>query len=279
MLNHSIKNIKQDNESQRKYFAHICHFMNSLFGNTHIKKFYNFSPKISFKDYNNMSLWKQLSHNIYGKDWQLFYRDEIWGGSCYHWTILLKHFFDRLEKWWLHIKSQILIIWWHSLIIIDFQWNRYMSDVWNYQWEHKIISDINDINKLSDNAKKIWFKKGYHKNILQFDTIENFIHYIDTTLTRNIAISFKPKLEDTSEEIALSINHTGIVLEINHKHHIFDLPKKFIIPQHLSTSYQIFDYLFSRLSGDKEDKIQLQKYLWIIAEKINAQTLKSLFQS
>lgn len=56
MLNHSIKNIKQDNESQRKYFAHICHFMNSLFGNTHIKKFYNFSPKISFKDYNNMSL-------------------------------------------------------------------------------------------------------------------------------------------------------------------------------------------------------------------------------
>lgn len=98
-------------------------------------------------------------------------------------------------------------------------------------------------------------------------------------MTRNIAITFKPKLENSCEEISLSINHTGIVLEINHKHHTFDLPKKFVIPQHLSTSYQIFDYLFSRLSGYKEDKIQLQKYLGIIANKINIQTLKSLFQS
>lgn len=280
----STNKITPDPATQKLVFDGVCHFLNTAFGNINIKKFHNTAPNISWEDYVKLPLWSQIANNIYGKNWELFYDKNISGWSCQHWTIVLKKIFDILESKWLSTRNRIMLYntaGWHSLLIIEFQWKLYVADVfWLNHKYNKIISPLDDFPKeISKNFSRFSFNKKQDQNgkILYLDTTENFIEKLAVRSTKNIALKFKPKLKDAATEVELSINYTGIILELDDTKYRFTLPKWFILPESLPTTHKILDYLFQHLHGNREQKQELQKYLLMVMSKINPLKLYELF--
>jgi hypothetical protein len=94
----SAKKITPNAADQKEVFDSICHFLNTAFANINIKKFYNTAPNISFHEYNQLPLGEKFAHNVYGKEWKLFYKDAVSGGNCHHWTLMLNDCFHYLQK-------------------------------------------------------------------------------------------------------------------------------------------------------------------------------------
>lgn len=282
-----ISTRKLDNtpESQKLFFDETCNFLNSVFGSVQIKKFYNTAPIKSFREYADMSLWKEAINNIYGKERKLFYKEQIWGWSCHHRTIFLKKLFDKLEKKWLDIKSRILLysnIWWHSLVGIQFQGKLYIADVSGVNSKvNRIISQLDQLPKeFSKHFAHFSFNKKHDKDgkILYFDELNDFVDDISNKPIKNISLEFKPKLQDReATDISLSINKTWVILDVDWKGKTFLLPKNFIIPSNINTTHKILDYIFHNISWDKICKTELQQYFSIVVSKINPDKLKSIF--
>ena len=175
----SMSDLKNE-EIQKTIFQNVFDFLNKLFEKIDIKKFYNNIPKINIKQYSENSVWEMFLHNIYWKERKLFYRDEIEWWSCSYWTILFKRFFDELEKKWLKIKSDIFFYpnndlegwWWHSWLIITFQWKDYLVDFWwfNSMQDNPIMENIDVLNEkyestVFDALKRKNIEKYYRQKI------------------------------------------------------------------------------------------------------------------
>ena len=191
----------QDKLVQMKSFNEICDFLNGLFKEIQIKKFYNNIPKTTLAAYSKKNLWNQFINNIYGKERKIFYRDEVNWWDCYYRTVFLKHLFDTLKSKWLDIQNRIFIYdenRWHSSIIIKFQWETYLADYGLFnQLFNKLISPITDLNWLYQRAglTKLSFNRKNDVWIRYFDEIKTFVDYISDKKIDSAAIEFNPKFE------------------------------------------------------------------------------------
>lgn len=274
MLNYSIKNLNDDDVSQKNYFDHVCHFMNSLFGNIHIKKFYNTAPKISYHDYNQMNFGSQITHNIYGKDWQLFYRNEVWWWSCHHWTILFYNVLEKIKKGWIDIDFKIALYTeteWHSMIIMNFQWESYCIDIGKYNEDIiRKITTKDDIYNLPALLKA--------KEINLFNNIQDFVTTLEKKSFKNIRLIFRPKIENNdSKDIEITINNENITVSVEDKdYQVFT--NNIILPKKIR-DWEVINYIIQNSKWNKIDKEEIMKYINIVRLKININRLKSLFQS
>lgn len=284
IINISTKRLSEDPKCQKLFFEQTCSFLNSIFGNVHIKKFYNTAPILSFKEYDKMTIWQEATHNIYGKERKLFYKNQVGWWSCHHWTILLKKIFDELQSKWLNVKSRILLysnIGWHSLVGIQFQGKLYIADASgiNYKF-NKIISSLDELPKeFSKHLAHFSFNKKHDKDgkMIYFDDRKEFVDNVSEKPIKNISLKFKPKLKNLTTDVSLDINKNSVILGIDWEVTTFPLPKNFTIPTNIVKTHKILDHILHNVSWNKEQKYELQQYLSIVATKINPEKLKSIF--
>lgn len=275
MINVSTKNLDATPESQREFFNQTCRFLNTTFSNVHIKKFYNTAPIYSLNSYEKMSLWHQATHNIYGKERQLFYRKQIWWWSCHHWTIFLDKLFEKLKEKWLQVKNHIALysaIEWHSMVIVEFQWEKYCADVFG---DH----DDTVIRKI-DKKDRIYPEKELYKRkeIEYFSDTKLFAEHIENKPYEDIRITFKPKLgSDCCDEINIDIDCDAILVSVDGKSYRSFL-KNIVIPKKLHKA-EVIDYIIQNSTWDRKAKQEISKYLDIVRKKINIDKLMTLFKT
>ena len=274
MINISTRNLKEDEKSQKKFFDEVCNFLNSVFGNISIKKFYNTAPNKTLHEYADLSLWKQVVHNVYGKERRLFYRDQIWWWSCHHWTIFLNKIFDKLEKKWLKSSHRIAVYTdngWHSMLLVEFQWQKYWADVFGDHEHNDLVRKVTKWDLLYDE------KDLLRRHQIKYMNKNDFVEYIEDKPYKTIKVIFKPKLEDAcSEEIEITINSEDLLVRVGWKSYSVFLKKWFKIPKKIPDT-KLVDYLIQNSLWDKKSKEEIAKYLSIVRHKINPDKLKSIF--
>lgn len=305
--------------TQKEIFDQILVFLNELLWKIDAKKFYNNIPRTDIKKFSKKSLWEQFIHNIYWKQWKLFYRNEIGWWSCSYWTILLKHFFEELEKRWMDIKSEIFFYpnndisgWrWHSGVIVSFQWKEYLADFgwFNQNNKNSIIENIDNLNKIycsnnfdcfkSDAIKKYYKlqkkEKGRWKNtwLLFFHDIWTFTDRRSQRLRKNATIEFIPKLDwKHSKNVKFEFHSDKIYLTVDGVQHVFVFKKDKKHPSVDISDERFFDYFISHIQhlqttnkstkevlNIKWEKNIFTEYLNLIREKINIQKLRKIYEN
>jgi len=269
----STKRLYPDKESQKQFFVQFCDALNWSFKNIHIKKFYNTAPLKSLQEYSHMNLWEKLVNNIYGKEWKLFYRNQIEWGFCHHRTLLLYDIFERLKSRGLEIDYKIFmypIMEWHSALFLYFQGEKYCADLFGEHHDINIVRKIHQWDTLYDEvklAKKEW--------MIAMDK-ESFIHYIDHRPYKNIRLLFKPDLDDGSSlEIDIAINKDSISIGVWDKSYVSFFKTGLQIPKKLHDG-QVIDYLIQNSEWSKNIKQEIAKYLMMVRKKINPKKIRML---
>lgn len=296
-----------DEEIQKTIFQNVFDFLNKLFEKIDIKKFYNNIPKTNIKQYSENSVWEMFLHNIYWKERKLFYRDEIEWWSCSYWTILFKRFFDELEKKWLKIKSDIFFYpnndlegwWWHSWLIITFQWKDYLVDFWwfNSMQDNPIMENIDVLNEKYEstvfdalkrkNIEKYYRQKNKDKSLSFFNDIESFTARWMQRGWDNATIELRPNIEwDWSKDVKISFYFDRIILNVWNDSNTFFLDTRLIKKNASLPDEKIFDLLLTSIVKQKsattlleykKNKQVLEKYLKLVWEKINIQNLRKIY--
>jgi hypothetical protein len=269
-----------DNECQKRIFEEVCIFLNELFKEVQIKKFYNNIPDIDLVQYWEKNIGEQFVNNIYGKDRKLFYREELKWGSCHHWTILLKNLFDILKEKWVIIENRILAydtIWWHSALLIRFQWEKYLADI--NDSSKKIISSVTELNKKHETKEfsKLSFNKKHEDWKYYFDSTREFAEYIKKRPSKWATIEFKPKFENGEEnDIRLELWKGYIALIINGEIQKYRV-NTFSLEYHWS-EYEVIESLLKNIHGSKDQKQEISKYLYMIVNKIDPQKILEIYK-
>ena len=303
------KNDLKNPETQKEVFEQVIKFLNNLFWKIDAKKFYNNIPKTAIQKYSEKSLWEEFMHNIYWKNRQTFYIDEVWGWDCYYWTILFKKFFDTLKKRWLNIQSDIFLYdldsWWHAWVIVTFQNQDYIVDIWWIPATFGLVAvSLEDLNRLTvskayDNfsREKINKQKEASKRnpkkrwLIFFSNNNDFIGKISEKNNNSATIEFNPNLDwKWSKNVKFEFYPDRICLTIDDTQHIFSYnwnnKSTLNIPDE-----KFFDYFISQIkylsSNDKTknqifksswEKSTFTKYLSLIREKISIQKLRKIYE-
>lgn len=288
IINKVISSINPESISneqvQKKIFHEICDFLNRLFKEIQIKKFYNNIPKIDLNSYSKKNLWNQIINNIYWKERKIFYKNEINGWDCNYWSILLKNLFDKLKSKWLNIQDRIFaydINRWHSGVIIKFQWETYLADVsWFNQIVGKTISPVSDLNWLYEtkNFTKFSFNRKNDFWLRYFDEKKDFIDYINSKKINSAAIEFNPRLVDWKEKnirIQLFKKFISLRIDWKEKRYIFD--KNFDFSKVCKNSHEVLDCLLKWIIADKNEKHEIRLYFDMIRDKIDPKKINEIF--
>lgn len=187
---------------QEKIFKRITSFFNTLFADVEVKKLYNTIPNMTMRAYADKSLWHQFLNNVYGKDWQLFYTDDIQWGGCHHWTIFFKKIFDRFE--FLHTKIYFDPIRpaSHSFLVVECAWKHYFADVYGFnQPLGHVISSVEELNTLYNTTGFSLYStpKKIPKHLKSYPTINEFTIFLDNRKTTSAVIEFKPKFSENDQ--------------------------------------------------------------------------------
>jgi len=303
------KNDLRNQEIQKEIFRQIIKFLNDLFLKIDAKKFYNNIPKTDIQKYSEKSLWEEFIHNIYWKNRQTFYINEVWWWDCYYWAILFKKFFEELAKWWLNIQSDIFLYdldsWWHAWVIVTFQDQDYIIDIWWIAATFWLTAvSLKDLNKLTvtkayDNfsRKKINKQKQTSKRISKkkwlifFSDINDFISKISEKNNHSATIEFNPDLDwGWSKNVKFEFYPDKICLTIDNVQHIFSY-KKDKKAQNNIHDEKFLDYFIWQikyLSSNNKTTNQIfisswkkstfTKYLNLIREKISIQKLRKIYE-
>ena len=313
IINKSFKFISKNDlknpEIQKDIFQQIMKFLNDLFWKIDVKKFYNNIPKTDIQKYSEKTLWEEFMHNIYWKNRQTFYIDEVWWWDCYYRTILFKKFFDELAKKWLNVQSDIFLYdldsRWHAWVIVSFQDQDYIVDIWWIPATFWLTAvSLEDLNRLTisqayDNfsRKKINEQKQSSKRnpkkrwLIFFSDTNEFISKISEKNNHSATIEFNPNLDwEWSKNVKFEFYPDKICLTIDNVQHIFFYNKNAKKPKNIPDE-KFFDYFISQIkylsSNDKTtnqsfksswEKSIFTKYLSLIREKINIQKLRKIYE-
>lgn len=313
IINKSFKLISKNDlknpEIQKEVFEQIIKFLNDLFWKIDAKKFYNNIPKTDIQKYSEKSLWEEFMHNIYWKNRQTFYIDEVWWWDCYYRTVLFKKFFDELSKKWLNIQSDIFLYnldsWWHAWVIITFQNKDYIVDIWWIPATFGLTAvSLEDLNRLTDskwfnnfsrnniNKQKEAFRRNLKKRwLIFFSNTTDFISKISEKNNQSATIEFNPDLDwEWSKNVKFEFYPNKICLMVDNIQHIF-LYKKNTKSLKNIPDEKFFDYFISQIkylsSNDKAtnqmfisswEKSTFTKYLNLIRKKISIQKLRKIYE-
>jgi hypothetical protein len=271
-------------EIQKKCFETIVYIINNLWKQTNIKKFYNTAPYISLTKYAHKDKTEQLLHNIYHSNRQRFYQSEMGWWNCHYRTVLFKRIFDIFKEQWLQIDSKIIVyknIGWHSFLLVIFQWEKYIMDVWGIDMiSKKTVTPIKELeNNIQESInKQLRIHRQKNAKIHIYDDILNFAEYIDTKPIKNIAVHFRPKLEDVSisSDIEISINKKNIQMQINDHNYVIYIHESYKPWDHINNNRQLFEDILNNNKTDSKTKEIYNKYIYMIAEKISYYKLRWL---
>ena len=285
ILSASARKITPENSTQKLVFDGVCHFFNTAFANINIKKFYNTAPNILLKEYDHLSLGEKVVHNIYGKEWKIFYKDIITGANCHHRTLILDELFDKLQKAWLKIKKRIVLysdIEGHSFLVIEFQGIQYIADVFGENDRiGQVISPLHSLQSLPQSPlpDKLSFLKKYDKSksIQYFDNRDDFTEHLTQKPSHNIKLTFRPKIDESNyKEIEIIINNEAISCTVGDKSYKLFIQKWLLLPKKLRKT-GVIDYIIQHTTGDQKSKQEIGKYITMIRKKINPQKIYNLF--
>lgn len=312
IINKSFKLISKNDlknpEIQKEVFEQIIKFLNDLFWKIDAKKFYNNIPKTDIQKYSEKSLWEELMHNIYWKNRQSFYIDEVWWWDCYYWTILFKRFFDELAKKWLNIQSDIFLYnldsWWHAWVVATFQNKDYIVDIWWIPATFWLTAvSLEDLNRLTtsktfnnfsrktiNEQKQASKRNPKEKWLIFFSNINDFISKISNKNNHSATVEFNPDLDwEWSKNVKFEFYPDKICLTVDNVQHIF-FYKKDKKQQKNIPDEKFFDYFISQIkylsSSDKTtnqmfisswEKSTFTRYLSLIREKISIQKLRKIY--
>lgn len=112
--------------------------------------------------------------------------------------------------------------------------------------------------------------------ILIYDDPGQFAEYIDTKLIKNISIQFKPKIdkEHISNDIDISINKKMIQITIDSTKYTLHIPANYAPSRRILNNQQLFDDILRSSISNPQTKDVYNKYIYMIAEKINHHKLK-----
>lgn len=313
IINKSFKLISKNDlknpETQKKIFSQIIKFLNDLFWKIDVKKFYNNIPKTNIQKYSEKSLWEEFMHNVYWKNRQTFYIDSVWWWDCYYRTILFKKFFDELAKRWMNIQSNIFLYdldtWWHAWVIVSFQDQDYIVDIWWIPATFWLTAvSIEDLNRLTvskaynnfsrekiNEQRQATKRNPKRRWLIFFSGTDDFISKISEKNNHSATIEFNPNLDwEWSKNVKFEFYPDKICLTIDNTQHIFSY-KNSTKPQKNIPDEKFFDYFISQIrylsSIDKTtqqifksswEKSTFTKYLSLIREKINIQKLRKIYE-
>lgn len=290
IINKVIYSIDQesikDELIQKKVFDEVCNFLNTLFKEVQIKKFYNNIPKTTLSWYSKKNLWNQLIENIYWKEWKIFYKKEVNWWDCYYRSILLKKMFDKLKAKWLNIQDRIFVYdinRWHSGVIIKFQWKTYLADVSGFNQAQSLGKMISPVDQLNSTYKNQYFTKfSFNREndfwLRYFNETKWFVDYISNKKINSAAIEFNPRLSDWKEKnVRISLTKNNIIFRIDWKEKEYSFDKKFIFSKICANSHEVLDCLLKWIIADKDEKQEIGLYFDMIRNKINPEKIYEIF--
>jgi hypothetical protein len=258
--------------------------LNWLFKEINIKKFYNSIPKIDLLEYSQNNLWHQFINNIYWKERKIFYRKEISWWNCHYWSVFLKNIFDTLKSRWLDIQNRIFVYdedWWHSSVIIKFQWEIYLADYGLFnQMFNKIVSPISDLDWFYQKGDfvKVSFNRKNDVWVHYFDEIKDFVYYINSKRTISAAIEFNPRLEQWKEKkIKIQFFKKYLSLSIDWEEKKYLIKDDFILSKMCKDYHEVLDCLLKWILAERQQKCEMKLYLDMIRDKINPKKIYEIF--
>lgn len=280
----SKKDIK-DKDVQRELFDKVYNFLNNFFKEIEIKKFYNNIPRISLDKYANMNMGNQMVNNIYGKEWKIFYREQVNWWDCYYWTVLLKNVFDKLKAEWLSIEDRIFMYdepWGHSSILIKFQGKIYLADYGLFnQMFGGCIAPIEQFDGHYQKwaFTKVSFNKKGDDGVLYFDKQKDFIKHVSQKKINVAAVEFNPKLMDGKEHhVRIVFFKKYIAFTINEKEYKYYFEDSFCLPKTCKNTDEVLGCLLKWVQAEKQEKNELKLYFDMIKSKINSAKIYEIFQ-
>lgn len=177
-----VEKIKEIHKDPEKVLMIVLDFIENIFKNFDVKKFYNLTPNISYWEYVEKPLWEQIINNIF--DWKLsdkttnfIEKDYIKWGNCHHRSILIKKIFDSIKIPWVECQIRRFPKW-HSLAVFMYKHKYWFLDMIE-EWR---VLDLKEISskwwfKNYEIANKIWYDEW--SSIMDFDKIESFARNAD----------------------------------------------------------------------------------------------------
>lgn len=290
IINKVIYSIDQesikDELIQKKVFDEVCNFLNTLFKEVQIKKFYNNIPKTTLSWYSKKNLWNQLIENIYWKEWKIFYKKEVNWWDCYYRSILLKKMFDKFKAKWLNIQDRIFVYdenRGHSGVIVKFQWKTYLADVSGFNQAQSLGKMISPVDQLNSTYKNQYFTKfSFNREndfwLRYFNETKWFVDYISNKKINSAAIEFNPRLSDWKEKnVRIALTKNNIIFRIDWKEKEYSFDKKFIFSKICANSHEVLDCLLKWIIADKDEKQEIGLYFDMIRNKINPEKIYEIF--
>lgn len=269
---------------QKRVFDEVVSFLNSLFKECRIKKFYNNIPSLNISQYEQKDLGGKFVNNIYGKERKLFYKKDLKWGSCHHWTILLENLFELLKKNWLLIESRIIAYntkGGHSAVLLRFQWEEYIADIHGFnESSKKVINSTKELNKIywTNEFSNFSFKKTHDGTKYYFNTTKEFAEYIEKREQTTGVIEFRPRLESNEEkDIKIEFWKGGLSLSINGEMLKYTVDN-FTADKSYKNPYDAIEYFLKHTHWPKEHKQELGKYLTMIVTKVNREKIYNIYK-
>ena len=299
-----LKNVNE----QECFFRDICMFLNFFEWDSYFTKVHNSIWPTSLREYNNKSVWEQMFHNMYGREWWISKSCE--GGSCSYWTILLYNFFNKLKEAWLHMDIKFFryknledkIIDFpamrHSWLVITFQWEDYFVDHQGIELAKKREPIARRIKPYIDVAKKDlkndeikeFFENFKHENmketdkVMFFDDVDKFIDHVEE-FPEYKKIALYVKMEDRVEPVKFLYNFTDTWVQIwvNNRWHDYvlkdnKLSRKDFIKNFMKKIWIKRDITWPHYIN-KDEIEDFKDFMDIVKDKINLDKLHDSYTS
>lgn len=186
-----VEKLKEIHKDSETILIIVLDFIENIFKNFDIKKFYNLTPNISYDEYANKPIWEQIINNIF--DWKLsnksvnfIEKDYIKWWNCHHRSILIKKIFDSIKIPWVECQIRRFPKW-HSLAVFIYNYKYWFLDMIE-EWR---VLDLKEISskwsfKNYEIANKVWYDEG--SSIMDFNTLESFSTHTDRENTKWIRL-------------------------------------------------------------------------------------------
>lgn len=168
-------------------------------------------------------------------------------------------------------------------MLLEFQGKQYIADVFGENTRiDNIITPLSVLQKLPQTPlpSHFSFQKQHDKSRAMefFDNQTAFTDYLHHRPTRNIKLTFRPKIDETHyDDVEIVINDEAILCTIGERSYTLFIDKKFTLPKKLSKT-QVIDYIMQHAEGDKKAKQEIATYINMVRKKINPQKLYEVFQ-
>ncbi len=187
-----VEKIKEiHNNDPEKVLIIVLDFIENIFKNFDVKRFYNLTPNVSYDEYANKPIWEQIINNIFDgklsdKNANFIEKDYVKWWNCHHRSILIKKIFDIVKIPWVDCQIRRFPKG-HSLLSFELN-NKYWFLDMVEDWKVMTLKDVNSVwwFKNYEIANKVWYDEG--SSVMDFASVEKFAKHTDKENTKWIRL-------------------------------------------------------------------------------------------